>query len=147
MLLKVRPFPKQRTTYDSSVEMAGTIESGQFVLSVDDIPYSIDAVEFGIDDRGAYAVVEEGRQLLLGGWVLCIEAEQSAVRAPAELSCEITFRKQPDRVRLDKALAELGIEPREAAALFKIGQGAIAISFDPDGVFESAIAVLGRQRS
>ena len=147
MLLKVCPFPKQRTTYDTSVEIAGTIESGQFVLSVDDIPYSIDAVEFGIDDRGAYAVVEEGRQLLLGGWVLCIEADQSAVRAPAELSCEITFRKQPDRVRLEKAVAELGIEPREAAALFRFGKGAIAISFDPDGVFESAIAVLGRPRS
>ena len=75
--MRLRPFRKhlERERHLPMLEVAGRIEGKRFIVSAIGYEIGLDTIEVGDDERGPYALVNEGEQTLPNGFKVRVEVE------------------------------------------------------------------------
>jgi len=115
---------------------SGAVQGKIYVIALPGFEYRLPTLDVGADQRGAFAIVEEGEELVTYNLLLTVAPEHEP---DSPTGCQISVRRLNDPKKLDECLRRQGYDPTSVNLLVPVQYGA-SVYFDHDGNVNGVVA-------
>ncbi len=138
MRFKVRPFQREMEHEGQHFAFSGAIQGKIYIIAVRGLEHRLSTLDAGADERGAFAIIEEGEELVTSSLLLTVAPEHEP---DSPTGCQISVRRLNDPKKLDDFVRRQGYDPTSVNLLVPVQYGA-SVYFDHD-VNVNGIATTG----
>lgn len=135
MGFKVRPFQRDMEFQGQNLAFSGAIQEEIYVIALRGLEHRLPTLDVGADQRGAFAIIEEGEELVTSNLLLTVAPEHEP---DSPTGCQISVRRLNDPKKLDELVRRQGYDPLSVNFLVPVEYGA-SVCFDHDETLTASI--------